>query len=111
MNKRQSGFRDAQLTADASCRVIIDLAVTGHRGLEATGRIDPYRVSRTFSQWLTPVSPQVAEQILALHGTTTPAGSWDTSELAIRCRKIGSSRSISGSVTAGLGLGIASPRP
>jgi hypothetical protein len=32
------------------------------------------------------VPPQVTEQILALHGTTIPAGCWRIAELADRCK-------------------------
>src|SRR5262249_28209219 len=106
-----SGFGDPQLPADAPRRVVVDLAVARHRRPAPVRRVHPHRVPAALAQRPAPVLPQVAEQLLALHGTTTPAGSWDTSELAIRCRKIGSSRSISGSLTAGSGLGSASPRP
>src|SRR5262245_40220894 len=45
-----SGFRDAELPADAARRVVIDFPMPGHTTLLTVGGIDPHRMSPALAQ-------------------------------------------------------------
>jgi hypothetical protein len=77
-----SWFWNTELTTDPARSVVVDLPVTRDRTLSAVCWVDPYGMTPTFAQKPAAVRYEMAEQILSLHGATTPAGTSSTAELA-----------------------------
>ncbi len=74
--------RDVELPTDCASGELRNLTVPGDRGPSTVGRILPDRVRRTFARQYASVLSQMPDQILALHETTTPAGTRSTLVLA-----------------------------
>jgi hypothetical protein len=101
-------FGYTQLLADAFCREVGYLSVTGHRGTMLRCRILPDGMFFPLSHELTAVLTQVAQQVTSLH----EAEAWGTTrtcDAAVNSKWMGSSRSASGSVRDGSGRGSGSP--
>ena len=100
-----SRFWNTDLPADSAGCVLVNLSMSRYGCLPLVGGIHPHRVATPLTQELAFVPAQMLQKILPLHDATSPAGVSTTSVLTLRCMYIGSSTSMSGSVTWGFGAG------
>lgn len=84
--QRSLWFRHSQLPANCPDGVIVDLTMPRNRCLLLVRRVYPHRVAAPFTQQLATVPMQVLNEILTLHEAISPAGSWFTWLLALKCR-------------------------